>query len=226
MVKEIKVGDLKCECVPYAGTTRVAYMIYPALVPFENRWIEEMSGKYKLPIVVIYIPADGWNDMLTPWAEPGETPDSPPFAGHSKETLKLIQEQVISQAEKVLGMQNVEERDLIGVSLSGLFTLWQWLLCDTFTSIASLSGSFWYPGFIEWFEKQVIPSKTGKAYFLLGDKEPKAWIKAYRTVGINTEAIVKKLESYGIPTTFQWVPGDHFSDPLGRTEDALKALYS
>ena len=226
MVKEFEVGDLKCVGVPYLNATRIAYMIYPAIVPFENKWINEMSEKYKLPIVVIYIPAEGWNDMLTPWAEPGETPDSPPFAGKATETLQKIQEKVIPLAEKTLGLNKIEKRDLIGVSLSGLFTLWQWMLCDTFTSIASLSGSFWYPGFIEWFEKQIIPSKTGKAYFLLGVKEPKAWIKAYRTVGINTEAIVKKLDSYGISASLQWVPGDHFADPLGRAEDAFKALYS
>ena len=226
MVKEIEIGGLKCDCVPYAESERVAYMIYPEIVPFEKKWINEMSEKYKVPIIVIYIPADGWNDMLTPWAEPGETPDSPPFAGHASETLRIIQEKVIPAAEKSIGLSHVEERDLIGVSLSGLFTLWQWMICDTFKSIASLSGSFWYPGFLEWFNKQPLSSKSGKAYFLLGVKEPKAWIKAYRSVGVNTESIVKRLESSGISTTFQWVPGDHFADNLGRAEDALKALYN
>lgn len=224
MIKQIEIKDLKCDCVPYPASDKVVYMIYPAIVPFEDKWIEEMSQKYRVPIVVIYIPADGWNDMLTPWPEPGETPDSPPFAGKAAQTLKVIKEDVIPQAEKTLGMENVLERDLIGVSLSGLFTLWQWLNNDIFQSIASLSGSFWYPGFMEWFEKQPKPVKKGQAYFLLGKKEPKAWIKAYRSVGENTETIVKTLNSFGIRTTLQWVEGDHFADPTGRAEDALKAL--
>lgn len=224
MIKEITSGGLNCVIAPYPDSPKLVYMIYPEIVPFKHEWLREMSDKYKVPIIVIYIPAEGWNDMLTPWAEPGETPDSPPFAGHAAQTLKIIQDQVIPTAEKAIGIENVSERNLIGVSLSGLFTLWQWILCDTFNSIASLSGSFWYPDFIQWFEKQKFSQKTGKAYFLLGEKEPKAWIKAYRSVGINTESIAKELKSYGIDVTFQWVPGDHFADPTGRAEDALKFL--
>lgn len=224
MIKKIKVENIECVCVPGKDRRRVIYMIYPALVPFKVSWLEEMASKFEVPLVMIYIPAEGWNDMLTPWPEPGETPDSPPFAGNASDTLKIIQTRIIPEAEKSLGLSEVEERDLIGVSLSGLFTLWQWMLCDTFKSVACLSGSFWYPGFIEWFEKQPAPLKAGKAYFLLGVKEPKAWIKAYRCVGENTEFIVKELKSYGVNTQFQWVPGDHFADPEGRALDALNSL--
>lgn len=225
MTKTLEIEGIKCICVSHEDSDKILYMIYPELVEFKNSWIEKMSSKYKVPIVAIYIPAEGWNDMLTPWSEPGETPDSPPFAGHAAQTLNIINEKIVSETENALGLKNIQERDLIGVSLSGLFTFWQWLQCDTFKSIGCLSGSFWYPGFIEWFEKQIIPEKSGKAYFLLGEKEPKAWIKAYRSVGINTEAIVKKLQSYGIDAVMQWVPGDHFADQLPRAEDAISALF-
>lgn len=224
MVKQIEAGGLKCDCVSYPDIGKVTYTIYPDILPLANDWLCEMSSRYQTPLVVIYIPRDNWNDMLTPWPETGETPDSPPFAGNAAATLSLIREKVIPAAEQALGIPNGADRNLIGVSLSGLFALWQWLECDTFKSIASLSGSFWYNGFIEWFGKQPIPPKTGKAYFLLGEKEPYAWIKAYRSVGINTETIVERLKKSDIRTIFQWVSGNHFSDPLGRMEDALKSI--
>ena len=226
MITQISTGGLDCVCAPVEGSKRIIYMIYPAIVPFKHEWIREMADKYKVPVVVIYIPADGWNDMLTPWPEPGETPDSPPFAGKAEETLKTIQEHVIPDTEKEMGLLNITERSLLGVSLSGLFTLWQWMKCDTFRSIASLSGSFWFPGFIDWFSRQQIPSKTGKAYFLLGEEEPEAHIKAYQSVGIDTQKIVQLLESSGINVEFEWVPGNHFSRPVHRAERALRALYS
>lgn len=226
MTQALDIEDLKCICQRYEGSKKVAYLIYPALVPLSDKWIHEMAEKYGVNVAVIYIPADGWNDMLTPWPEPGETHDSPPFAGHAKETLELLQSKVLPQVEKALNLSADVERDLVGVSLSGLFTLWQWMQCSLFKSIASLSGSFWYNGFIEWFEKTPIPKKDGMAYFLLGVKEPKAWIRAYRTVGVNTEKIVERFKEAGIPTIFQWVPGDHFADPVTRAEDAFKALYS
>ena len=224
MIKEIEVENLRCVCVEKENSNKVIYMIYPAVVPFKHEWLAEESEKFGVPIVVIYIPAAGWNNMLTPWPEPGETKDAEPFGGDAAETWKVIREKVIPEAEKALGINEVEERDLIGVSLSGLFTLWQWLQNDTFTSIGCLSGSFWYPGFMKWFDKQTIPEKKGKAYFLLGDKEPKAWIKAYRSVGVNTEAIVTKLKEKGIQVAFEWVPGDHFADPSGRAVKALGSL--
>ena len=83
MIRKINVENIDCVCVSGTDRQRVVYMIYPALVPFKDSWLEEMASKYGVPVVMIYIPADGWNDMLTPWPEPGETPDSPPFAGHA-----------------------------------------------------------------------------------------------------------------------------------------------
>lgn len=173
---------------------------------------------------MVYVPIDKWNDYLTPWPEPGETPDAESFAGEGAKFLKTLQDDIIPQSEKLLGMNHITERNLVGVSLGGLFTFWQWLLSSTFRSIASLSGSFWYMGFMEWFDKQNIPHKQGKAYFLLGTEEPKAYIKAYRSVGVNTENIVDVLKKTGIDTTFDWVPGNHFANPLQRAEKALAYL--
>lgn len=224
MIKNIKIEDIGCTCVASNASKRIVYMIYPLVDVFTEDWLEEQAEKCGSSLVVVYVPLDKWNDYLTPWPEPGETPKAEPFAGEGAEFLKTIQETIIPQSEKALDIENVEGRNLLGVSLGGLFTLWQWILSDTFRSIACLSGSFWYTGFMEWFEKQIIPHKQGKAYFLLGKEEPKAHVKAYRSVGVNTENIVAALEKAGIDTTFALVPGNHFANTLQRTEKALQFL--
>lgn len=224
MIKKIEIKGFNCDCVSNNSRSRVAYMIYPQVNGFTDEWLEDQAEKNNCSIVVVYIPLEKWNDFLTPWPEPGETPKAQAFAGEGTEFLKLLQNEIISQAEKTLSLGDVIERDLIGVSLAGLFTLWQWMQCDTFQSIACLSGSFWYEGFIDWFDKQPVPHKNGKAFFLLGTEEPKAHIKAYRCVGVNTEAVVARFKAAGIDTTFEWVPGNHFANPLQRAEKALKEL--
>ena len=224
MIKNIKIEDISCTCVPNNAGTRIVYMIYPIVNIFKEDWLETQAIKNKCSLVVVYVPLDKWNDYLTPWPEPGETPDAQPFAGEGAIFLKTLQDDIIPQTEKVLGINHAVERDLIGVSLGGLFTLWQWMLSSTFQSIACLSGSFWYTGFKEWFDRQTIPHKQGKAYFLLGTEEPKANIKAYRTVGVNTENIVDALKKARIVTAFDWVPGNHFANPLQRAEKALERL--
>lgn len=225
MIKEVNINGYNCQCALNKESSIVCYMIYPALEPFEEEWLDKMSQDLKVNLVAVYVPADKWNDVLTPWPEPGEVKGYEPFAGKAHEFLKMLTGTILPEVEKECGMDADIKRDLMGVSLGGLFTLWQWMICDAFDSIACLSGSFWYYGFLDWFEKQPTPSKHGKAYFLLGEEEPKVHIKAYRTVGVNTEAIVNALKKDGIPVEFDWVPGNHFSCPVHRAEKALRSLY-
>lgn len=224
MITKITIEDFDCHIAAFTDATAIDYLIYPALVPFEDDWIERMAETHKSTIAVIYVPADKWNDVLTPWPEPGEAKGCPPFNGKAPEFLKLLQDKIIPAIEKVCGLKVGATRNLMGVSLSGLFTLWQWMTCPTFQSIASLSGSFWYVGFLEWFEKQPFPKKDGKAYFLLGEEEPHAHVKAFQSVGTNTETIVKRFKENGIDVEFVWVPGNHFSRPVHRAERGLEAL--
>ena len=226
MIHNIEISNFQCDCVPFETSNRIVYLIYPELAEFNGEWLEKMSEIYKISVVAVYVPADQWNDALTPWPEPGEAKGCPPFAGKSKEFLNLLKSKILPLAEKTLGNINIEERNLIGVSLSGLFTLWQWMLCDTFRSIGCLSGSFWFNGFIDWFDKQPVPHKTGKAFFLLGEEEPHAHVKAFQSVGVNTETIMEKLKESGIKVTFEWVSGNHFSRPVHRAEKAFNALFS
>ena len=215
--------NLKCIGVGVDSEV-VTYMIYPELEELNENWLSKMAKDYNTSVVAIFVAPEDWNNILTPWPEPGEFKGAEPFAGKAAGLLRNLQEDVIPEAEAQLNIK-ATRRNLIGVSLSGLFTLWQWLLCDTFHSIASLSGSFWYPGFMDWFNQQSLPSKNGKAYFLLGIDEPKSHIKAYQSVGENTLAVVDKLKSAGIATSFEWVPGNHFSRPIHRAEKAFMNLF-
>ena len=225
MTETLTIEEINCDYILHIGSKEIAYLVYPGTDPLPKKWLSDLSNEYGVTICVVHVPADRWNDLLTPWAEPSEAKGFPPFGGKASEFLKKFQEKIIPEIEKVAKIYQLKSRNLIGVSLSGLFSLWQWMFCDTFTSIASLSGSFWYPGFLEWFENKTLPIKIGKAFFLLGEKEPKAKIKAYQSVGINTEKIVEKLKSKGYHVSFEWVSGDHFSNPLKRVELAFRNLY-
>ena len=225
MNAKLTIDSYQCHIAMNTGSNVATYLIYPALAELEDSWLQRMAKEIGVNVVAVYVPADKWNDALTPWPEPGEAKGCPPFAGESKEFLELLQTKIIPAVEKTAGFPPVEARDLMGVSLGGLFTLWQWLECDTFRNIACLSGSFWYVDFIQWFDKLTIPQKSGKAYFLLGEEEPYSHVKAFQSVGVNTETIVKRLKEAGIKVKFDWVPGNHFSRPVHRAELALTSLY-
>lgn len=224
MTTTIEIDKVRCVCVKRDESKRIVYMIYPDVNGFSDDWLKMQAAKHDCSIVVIYVALNDWNNCLTPWPEPGETKGAEPFGGKAADFMTAIQSMIIPETNKALVISEVSERNLIGVSLGGLFTLWQWMKYDTFNSIACLSGSFWYNGFIEWFEKLSAPQKTGHAYFLLGKDEPKSKVKAFRPVGVNTELIVSKLKADGISVKFDPVDGDHFANPIQRAESALNAL--
>ena len=221
MTKEIKIGNLNCLCSSVINRERIAYILYPLDILPE--WIEQTAEKHNVTIVVIT--GMDWQNVFSPWPAPGVTKGEPDFKGESAEFLKLLQSKVVPEVERASQINSQVERNLVGVSMSGLFALWQWMECDTFSSIASLSGSFWYEGFIEWMQKIKIPPKTGKGFFLLGDKESHSKVKAFNSVGINTSEIIKILQTSGINAEFESVPGNHFANGMERLEKAYNSLY-
>ncbi|MDE6408930.1 MAG: hypothetical protein K2K81_01610 [Muribaculaceae bacterium] len=60
---------------------------------------------------------------------------------------------------------------------------------------------------------------------LLGDQEPKSKVKAFSSVGTDTQEILSLLKAVGIEVEFQSVPGNHYSDPIPRLDKAFTALY-
>lgn len=191
-----------------AGSTtdRICYILYP----FDglSGWIEEAAEKFGVSIAAIS--GMDWDDDLTPWPAKGEPPGCPDFRGRADAFLAQLKNRMMPEVERLLGIVPDAERILTGVSLSGLFTLWQWMIDDTFDNVISLSGSFWYDGFVEWVRSRPVPKKSGRAYFLLGDKEAKTNVKAFQSVQTDTVEIVNYLHAGGIDDRFDLVPGNHY----------------
>lgn len=219
---QLSIDNLRCCCSSQVSNSKIAYILYP--LDKLGDWIESAAKKYGVTIVVIT--GMDWQNVLSPWPAPGVPKGDPDFKGESPDFLKLLQTKVIPQIEETLKMDRDVERNLVGVSMSGLFTLWQWMVCDTFNSIASLSGSFWYDGFLDWMKTTPIPHKSGMGFFLLGDQESKSNVKAFKTVGVNTDAILSLLKAAGVKAEFESVPGNHFADAVPRLNKAFTALYS
>lgn len=220
MIRKFNIGGLDCRCAANGNTGRIAYILYP--MDMLSGWIAEAARKYDVNIVVIT--GMDWESVFSPWPAPGVPKGSADFKGESPEFLTLLQHTVIPQVENMLGIADRAERTLVGVSMSGLFALWQWMVCDTFTNIASLSGSFWYEGFLGWMKSRPVQAKQGKAFFLLGDREVRS--KVFGTVEANTMIIIDILRQDGIDAQYESVPGNHYSDPIPRLEKAFTAIYN
>ena len=200
---------------------RICYVLYP----FDclDDWIASAARKFGVSMALVT--GIDWDDALTPWPAKGQPPGAPDFKGCAADFLSTLITWVIPEVERRLHILPGAERTLAGVSLSGLFTLWQWAIGNTFRNIISLSGSFWYHGFVEWLTARPIPRKDGKAYFLLGALEAKTKVKAFQPVQTDTAEIVTYLRRNGIECFFELVPGNHYQDGVLRLDRAFSWMF-
>ncbi len=133
---------------------RICYLLYP----FDRleEWIERAAPEFGVSIAVVT--GMDWDNDLTPWPAKGQPPGSPDFRGNAVEFLSVLVSEVVPEVERRMNLGAAVERTLAGVSLSGLFTLWQWMSNNLFCNIISLSGSFWYDGFVTWIKSLPVPN--------------------------------------------------------------------
>lgn len=214
------VNNLKITVV--AGSAdRVCYILYP--MDMLDEWAEAAARHFCVSIAVVT--QIDWDNALTPWKAKGVPAGTPDFAGEAPAFLTLLKENIVPEVEKRLGLSADVERTLAGVSLSGLFTLWQWLGCDLFANIISLSGSFWYDGFVSLVKTRQISDNKGRAYFLLGNKEAQSPVPQFRSVQADTAEIVKYLSAHGVRDIFELVPGNHYQYALPRLERSFAWMF-
>ena len=198
----------------------VCYVLLPeGMKEAEMDWLEELVQKYSVNIVAIS--GMKWNDALTPWKAPALNPKEEDFKGKAKDFLSSLLGDICVNTEQSLRL-NHPKRYIIGVSLAGLFAFWASTKTNKFECVASISGSFWYDGFVEWFKEQEL---LAERYFLsLGDKEVKAKNERLASVGSCTESILQIIQDKSKEVTFVTDEGNHFEFFKERIEKAISSV--
>ena len=96
----------------------------------------------------------------------------------------------------------------------------------TFQRIGAVSGSFWFPGLLDYVDQQLRRGAVGltHAYLSLGDREARTPNPQIMHVRENAEFLASKLESAEITSTFELNRGNHFQNVEGRMQKALDWL--
>lgn len=163
-----------------------------------------------------------WNRDLSPW--PAEAVfGSEPFGGQADRFLSEMTGMLIPTAEEALGVAP-GWRGIAGYSLAGLFAVYAAYRTDAFTRIASVSGSMWYDGWLEYARQHPFASRVERAYFSVGVKEKKTRNPRMQPVEENTRAMHALYIERGADCRFVLNPGNHFVDADKRLQDALDFL--
>ena len=96
----------------------------------------------------------------------------------------------------------------------------------TFQRIGAVSGSFWFPGLLDYVDQQIRGGVVGltHAYLSLGDREARTPNPQIMHVRENAELLASRLESAGITSIFELNRGNHFQNVEGRMQKALDWL--
>lgn len=198
-------------------------------------------------VSLVHIGVDLWEENFSPWCAPRVFAKGPNFGDGAQKTLDTLINHVIPWAESEL-TDPPAYRVLVGYSLAGLFSLWAGVTqagvsqpsapqqaahgCQsdapaaTFQRIGAVSGSFWFPGLLDYVDQQLSGGAVGltHAYLSLGDREARTPNPQIMHVRENAELLASKLESARITSTFELNRGNHFQNVEGRMQKALDWL--
>ena len=164
-----------------------------------------------------------WNRELSPWKASRAFRGGEDFGGQGPTLLDALIQQIILLTEDHLGYAP-EFRGIAGYSLAGLFALWAVYQTDLFDRAASISGSLWFDGFLEFMKRSTPKAKF--VYLSLGDKEKLA--KNPRLVAVEncTRQAVELLGAHNIPVAFEMNHGGHFQDIPSRIARGISSLMT
>lgn len=180
---------------------------------------------------LVNVGVDLWEENFSPWCAPRVFAKGPNFGDGAQKTLDTLINHVIPWAESEL-TDPPTYRVLVGYSLAGLFSLWAGLsqACitpiSTFQRIGAVSGSFWFPGLLDYVDQHLSGGAVGltHAYLSLGDREARTPNPQIMHVRENAELLASKLQNVGITSTFELNRGNHFQNVEGRMQKALDWL--
>lgn len=203
-------------------------------------------------VSLVHIGVDLWEENFSPWCAPRVFAKGPNFGNGAQKTLDALVNQVIPWAESAL-TEPPAYRALVGYSLAGLFSLWSGVAqagvspqvahgsqhdvsaapqlitpITTFQRIGAVSGSFWFPGLLDYVDQQLGGGAVTltHAYLSLGDREARTPNPQIMHVRENAELLAAKLRDAGITSTFELNRGNHFQNVEGRMQKALNWLVT
>lgn len=182
-------------------------------------------------VCLVNVGVDLWEENFSPWCAPRVFAKGPNFGDGAQKTLDTLINQDIPWAESEL-TDPPAYRMLVGYSLAGLFSLWAGLsqACitpiPTFQRIGAVSGSFWFPGLLDYVDQQLRGGAVSltHAYLSLGDREARTPNPQIMHVRENAELLASRFESAGLTSMFELNRGNHFQNVEGRMQKALDWL--
>lgn len=166
-----------------------------------------------------------WDRDLSPWPAQRAFRGGKDFTGDADVYCIELTKQIIPSVEAALGI-TPQLRAIAGYSMAGLFAIYSLYRTDVFHLAASVSGSLWYDGFLDFMKHNQPIRLPERVYFSLGDLESRTKNQRLAKVEACTQESEKLLKSTGVQTIYEINSGNHFTEVLERIAKGISWLLS
>ena len=169
--------------------------------------------------ILVTISNINWNAEMSPWFMEKMYKNDTDYLGNADEYIKLLDEKIIPQIDIVIEQELKKKNSfymIAGYSLAGLFAIYCMYQTDKFKRVGSISGSLWYPNFLQFAKENELKYMPEKIYFSLGNKEEKTKNEKMAKVKENTLILKEYYAQKEIDTIYEENEGNHFQDVSNR----------
>lgn len=214
-----KEGGLGGTIYRTQGAKALVYILEPEPVTDKVASVAE-----ELSLTLVSISGMDWNRDLSPWPAPKVFRGEEDFSGGADRFADFLEQEVFLKESTFSGRPL--HRMMAGISMSGLFALYMGTKKDSLEAIASISGSLWFDGFVDYLKAHPLSSGIKKIYLSLGDKEKRVRNPRMAKVEEDTLAVRDIIAKEGKEVLYQANRGNHFVHGAERLEEAVRYLMT
>lgn len=186
-----------------------------------NDAIEEERREH----IIVGITPQNRSDNYTPWPASALTDGIPAFGGLGDQYLDFLANALKPSIDDLYRtLPDPVNNSILGVSLGGLISLYAIYKQDCFGCAVSISGSLWYPGLIDFMQKNKPCSTVSRVLLLSGRGEgdcgPPAVRQSVECVQRAQLILEQQLFDRNIPLI--WDDGGHMDNFHWRLKQALQ----
>lgn len=183
--------------------------------------IEKLTDK-DFSLLTIYV--SDWNNDLSPYVASSIFKGISDFKGNADSFLDYV----LNLIKKVVLEESIKPiyKALTGYSMAGLFAIYTLFKTNEFLKVGSVSGSLWYPLFIEFVKNNEVLQGISTFYMSLGDKEKKTSNKIMSQVETNSLIIFERIKPQFNNSKFELNSGNHFKDEGLRIAKCISYLLN
>ncbi len=214
-----KEGGLGGTIYRTQGAKALVYILEPEPVTDKVASVAE-----ELSLTLVSISGMDWNRDLSPWKAEKVFKGEEDFSGGADRFADFLEQEVFLKESTFSGRPL--HRMMAGISMSGLFALYMGTKKDSLEAIASISGSLWFDGFVDYLKAHPLSSGIKKIYLSLGDKEKRVRNPRMAKVEEDTLAVRDIIAKEGKEVLYQANRGNHFVHGAERLEEAVRYLMT